>query len=169
MQFPLMELALACSSCAAQEAFWTDLFDAKVLFRGTMAGQPFVRLVACGVTFIFSEDPHFSPPPGPGQEWLYRNHIGLRVADLSAAIAYLEARGAVFTLTPAIVAQMLAARGDDGGSFFQTDYIAPPLTRARIDAGEYCHDVAILVGPDHLWIELNQITEPADTQWYPGG
>lgn len=34
--------------------------------------------------------------------------------------------------------------------------------------GEFKHDVAICVGPDHLWIELNQIKEPTDTAWYPG-
>ena len=52
--------------------------------------------------------------------------------------------------------------------YLETTYIAEPLTAQRIASGEFKHDVAILVGPDNLWIELNQIKEPSDTVWYPG-
>jgi hypothetical protein len=54
-----------------------------------------------------------------------------------------------------------------GKPYLETDFIAGPLTRERITAGEFRHDVAIFVAPDNLWIELNEIQEPQDTQWYP--
>lgn len=149
------------------EAFWVRMFDARVLFRGRMFGQPYVRLLACGITLIFREDPAFVAPPGPGEERQFRTHLGLRCADLEAAILELEARGAVFVVTPAVTRQMLATAPPGAIRAVETTYICPPLTRERIDAGEYQHQVALLVGPDHLWIELNQITEPADTGWYP--
>ena len=46
--------------------------------------------------------------------------------------------------------------------------VSPPLTAERMAAGEFKIDVAILAGPDNLWIELNEIHEPADTNWFPG-
>jgi catechol 2,3-dioxygenase-like lactoylglutathione lyase family enzyme len=163
-----IEVSMACSDCEAMEKFWVDLFGAKVIFRGQMAGQPFTRLTMPGVSLIFRQDPNFAAPAGPGQEWEYRNHLGLRVDDLDRAIADLESRGANFVLTPAKVRELQQKMGGGGmGKYLQTTYIAPPLSRERIDAGEFKHDVAILVGPDNLWVELNQIKEPADTQWYP--
>ncbi len=36
-------------------------------------------------------------------------------------------------------------------------------------AGEYAIDLAIMAGPDNWWIELNRITEPDDTSWFPFG
>ncbi len=160
-----MEVARACGDCAAMEAFWADLFGAEVLFRGEVGGDRFVRLRACGITLVFTESPDFAAPAGPGEERSFRDHVGLRVDDLDAAIRHLEGLGARFVVTPELVARWLASGGDV--PFFRTEYIAPPLTRARIDAGEYRHRVAILVGPDNLWVELNEVTEPADTRWYP--
>ncbi len=165
-RFIFMEVARPCSDCAAQEAFWTELFDAEVLFRGRVGGDRFLRLRACGATLVFTEDPTFEAPPGPGAERHFRAHLGLRVADLDAAMAVLHARGAHFVVTPAMVADWLASRDETAEPFFLTEYIAAPLSRARIDAGEYTHQVAILQGPDNLWIELNEITEPHDTSWY---
>lgn len=162
-----MEVSLACSSAAAMEAFWVRMFDARVIFRGRMAGQPFSRIVACGITLVFRKDSAFVPPPGPGQEWEFRNHLGLRVQDLSAAIAALEARGAHFVLTPEKVRELQRQRQDAASRYFETEFIAPPLTAERIANGEYHIDVAIMVGPDNLWIELNQVTEPEDTHWFP--
>ncbi len=166
--YPFIEISLSCSDAAAQEAFWCHLFEAQVLFRGRMMGQPFIRLLACGVTLVFREDPEFKPPPGPEEERLFCNHLGLRVPNLDEAIKELEARGARFVLTPEQVKTLQGQKGEGGEGFLITDYIAPPLTRARIAAGELRHEVAILLGPDNLWIELNEIHEPLDTQWYPG-
>ena len=166
-EYPFIEIAQACSNVAEMEAFWCDMFDAKVIFRGTMLGFPFSRLIACGITLVFREDPQFQPPPGPGEEFQYRNHLGLRVRDLDAAIGELEARGANFVLTPEKVRQYQQMKKEDGGKFLETTYIAPPLTAERIADGEFNIEVAIMAGPDNLWIELNQIKEPADTGWFP--
>lgn len=163
-----IEVSLPCSDVEAMEKFWVEMFGARVIFRGRMAGQPFSRLVMPGVSLVFREDPDFVPPPGPGEERHFRSHLGLRVADLDRAIADLESRGAKFVLTPALVRQFQQQKQSSGAKFLETTYIAPPLTRERIDAGEFRHDVAILVGPDNLWVELNEIHEPADAKWYPG-
>jgi catechol 2,3-dioxygenase-like lactoylglutathione lyase family enzyme len=165
--YRFIEVSLASRDVQAQEDFWTKMFGARVIFRGQMAGRPFTRLVACGISLIFREDPDLVLPPGPDEERQFRQHLGLRVDDLDAAIAELEAKGARFVMTPAMVRQAQKAKLGTGAPYLQTDYIAPPLTRARIDAGEFRHDVAIFAGPDNLWIELNAIREPADTQWYP--
>jgi catechol 2,3-dioxygenase-like lactoylglutathione lyase family enzyme len=165
-RYLFIEVSMACSDAEAMERFWVELFDARVVFRGLMAGQPFVRLVMPGVSLIFRQDPSFVAPPGPGEEWEYRNHLGVRVDDLDRAIADLESRGAKFVLTPAL-ARRLQQKQQGAMKYLETTYIAPPLTRERITAGEFKHDVAILVGPDNLWVELNQIREPEDTRWYP--
>ena len=167
--FPFIEVSMACCDIRAMEDFWHRLFDGKVLFRGQMMGRPFSRMIACGITLAFREDPDFTPPPGPGQEFMFRNHLGLRVHNLDNAIRELEARGAQFVLTPEIVRQLQQSKQDDGRKFLVTDYIAAPLTEERIANGEFRIDVAILAGPDNLWIELNEITEPHDTGWFPHG
>lgn len=165
--FRFMEVSLACSDVAEMEAFWVRMFDARVIFRGVMAGEPFSRLVMAGVTLVFRQETDRPLPPGPGEEFRYNNHLGLRVERLDTAIEALEAKGAQFVLKPASVKQWQQKADAASGKFLQTTYIAPPLTRERIDAGEYRHDVAIFVGPDNLWIELNEVREPADTQWFP--
>lgn len=167
-EYQFIEVSLACSDCEAMEAWWVKIFEAKVIFRGQMMGQPYSRIVVCGISLVFRQDPKLVAPAGPGEEWLYCNHLGLRVSDLEASIKQLEARGAQFTLTPEKVRELQKSTMSGGGKLLRTDFIAPPLTAERIAAGEFKHDVAILVGPDNLWIELNQIREPADTRWYPG-
>ena len=167
--YPFIEVSLACSNVAEMEAFWERLFDAKTIFRGRMMGCPFSRVIACGVTLVFREDPDYVPPPGPGAEFQFRNHLGLRVPDLDAAITELESRGANFVLTPEKVKQFQQMKQDDGEKFLQTDYVAAPLTEDRMAKGEFNIEVAILGGPDNLWIELNEIHEPEDTGWFPGG
>lgn len=164
-----MEISMACSNLLAMETFWQEMFDGKVIFRGRMMSQPYSRMIACGITFAFREDPDFVPPPGPGQEFMFRNHLGFRVRDLEAAIRQLEARGARFVLTPDIVRQLQQSKQGDGRKFLETDFVAAPLTTERIAAGEFKIDVAIMAGPDNLWIELNQIKEPGDTGWFPYG
>lgn len=167
--YRFMEVALATRDVQAQAEFWTRLFDAQVLFRGRMMGQPYLRIVACGITLIFRESPDLALPPGPGEEVDFLQHLGLRVGDLAEAIADLEGRGAKFVLTPATMGPFVKVwRERHGPTLFETDFIAPPLTRARLAAGELRHDVAILAGPDNLWIELNEIHEPPDLRWYPG-
>ncbi len=166
--YPFIELSYACSDVVAHERFWCDLFDAQVIFRGTIMGEPFSRVVACGVSLVFREDPDFVAPAGAGEERAWRNRIGLRVDDLDASVAALEAKGARFVLTPEQVRAYQRATGDDGTKMVCSTYIAPPLTAERIADGEFAHEVAILVGPDNVWVELNQIKEPADTRWYPG-
>ena len=166
-EYKFIEVSLACRDCAVQEEFWTRMFGAKVIFRGKMMSQPFVRLIACGITLIFREDKELPLPPGPGEERQYRQHFGLRVHDMESAIEDLESRGAKFVMTPALVRQYQQVKQSTGAKQFETDYIAPPLSRERIDAGEYKHDVAIFAGPDNLWIELNEVKEPLDTQWFP--
>lgn len=167
MNYRFMEVSLASRDVQAQEEFWVRMFGAQVIFRGKMMSQPFTRLLACGITLIFREDPLLQLPPGPGEERQFRQHLGLRVEDLEASIAELSARGAQFVMTPAMVREYQKATQRSGAKQLETDYIAKPLTRERIAAGEFKHDVAIFAGPDNLWIELNQIREPADTQWYP--
>lgn len=167
--YPFIEVSMACSDIGAMEEFWTRLFDGKVIFRGQMMGQPFSRMIACGITLAFREDPAHVPPAGPGEEFMFRNHLGLRVRNLDDAIRDLEAKGARFVLTPEIVRQLQQSKQDDGRKFLVTDYIAPPLTEERIANGEFSIDVAILAGPDNLWIELNEIREPEDTGWFPYG
>ena len=168
MEYRFIEVSLASRDVQVQEDFWTRMFDAKVIFRGRMMSQPFSRILACGITLVFRQDPDLILPPGPGEETQFRQHLGLRVTNLEAAIADLEAKGAHFVMSPALVRQYQKARQNTGGAFLETDFIAPPLTRERITAGEFRHDVAIFVGPDNVWIELNEIHEPADTSWYPG-
>ena len=167
MKYTFMEVSLASRDVQVQEDWWKKMFDAKVLFRGRMMSQPFSRILACGITIIFREDPELVLPPGPGEEKQFRQHLGLRVDDLEAAIAELEAKGAKFVMTPAMVRQYQKAMQGSGKPQLETDYIAAPLTRERITAGEFKHDVAIFAAPDNVWIELNQVKEPADTQWYP--
>ena len=166
--YPLMELSIACSSAEEQEKFWVKMFDAKVIFRGHMMGHRFSRLIVCGISIVFREDPDFVPPPGPGEEVLFNNHIGLRVADVRKAVAEMKARGAQFVLEPDTINEMVKAKMDDGHKIMETDYIAPPLNAERVAAGEYKIEVSIMAGPDNLWIELNQITEPEETNWFPG-
>ena len=103
--YPFIEVSLACTDVDEMEKFWVDMFDGKVIFRGKMMGQRFSRIIVCGVTLAFREDPDMPVPPGPGQEFHFRNHLGLRVTDLEAAIARLEGRGAKFAMTPAMVRQ----------------------------------------------------------------
>jgi hypothetical protein len=167
-QYPFIELSLACSDVTVMEDFWVHMFDGEVLFRGTMFNSPFSRILVCGVTLVFRQDPDFKTPPGPGKEFFFRNHIGLRVKDLKVAIDDLESRGAQFVLKPHDVIRLQKQKMENGGTLLSTSYIAPPLTKDRVLAGEYHTDVSILVGPDHLWIEINEIKEPSDTQWFPG-
>ena len=157
----LFEVALPCSDPQVMEHFFVRMFDAHVLERG----PAHCALSVGGIVLRLRRAADFRAPPGPGAERGFLNHLGWRVDDLEAAIADLTARGAHFVVTPALVRQWRAAAGEAGG-FVDTHFIAPPLTRARIDAGEFTHEVALLAGPDNLWIELNEVHEPPDVNWF---
>lgn len=80
--YQFIEVSLSCSNCEEMERFWVEKFDGKVIFRGKMMGQPFSRIMVCGISLIFRQNPNFIPPAGPGKEFLFENHLGLRVHDL---------------------------------------------------------------------------------------
>lgn len=168
-EYPFIEVSMACSNLAEMELFWERMFSGKVIFRGKMMGFPFNRMIVCGITLVFIEDPEYKAPPGPGQEFMFRNHLGLRVKDLEKTVEELQAKGANFVLTPQKVREFRQMQQDDGRKCLETEYIAPPLTAERIANGEFKMDVAIMSAPDNLWIELNQIQEPEDTHWFPHG
>ena len=161
-----IEVSMPCTDVELQEAFWVDLFDAKVIFRGRMNGQRFSRIIVAGVSLVFREDADFQPPPGPEQEFEFRRHLGLRVPDMDVAIQVLRDRGAHFVLTPDDVRRLQNLGGEEGQPLLEVDYIASPLTAARIARGEFKHEVAILVAPDNVWVELNEIRQPPDVRWY---
>lgn len=167
IECPFIELSMPCTDVTAMETFWSHYFGGEVIFRGRMLGQPFSRMLVCGVTLVFREDPDYAPPPGPGQEFMFRDHLGFRVRDLDESIAALEALGAQFVLTPERVKALQQMRDDDGDPFLQTDYAKAPLTTERLAQGEFKTRVAIMVGPDNIWVELNEIREPADARWFP--
>ena len=103
MNYRFIEVSLASRDIEVQERFWIEMFSAKVLFRGKMMSERFTRILTCGITLIFREQPDLELPPGPGEEQLYRQHLGLRVENLEASIAELAGRGAQFVITPAMV------------------------------------------------------------------
>jgi len=162
VSYDFMEVSFACSDVEVTTRFLERLFDAKVLFRGRMAGEPFVRLVACGITFVLrQQDPWPAAPP----DHRFRSHLGLKVDDLATAIDDLKAKGAKFVLEPSQVTQ-LQQKEQGGQRWLETTYVAPPLTLETLPDSGYRHDVAILEGPDHLWIELNEVHLPEGADWF---
>ena len=55
---------------------------------------------------------------------------------------------------------------EGAGKWMQTTFVAPPLTLETLHEGGYRHDVAILEGPDRLWIELNEVHMPPGVDWF---
>lgn len=163
MNYQFMEVSLACSDCDEMAAFFERMFDARVIFRGRMMGEPFVRIVACGITFIFRQQADWSARSG---DPAFRDHLGLKVTDLRAAIAHLRGRGATFVLDPDMVAKLQKGRTMSGTPMLETTYVAPPLELERLAESGYRHDVAILEGPDHLYVELNEVHMPPGVGWF---
>ena len=163
MQYQFMEVSLACSDCEEMTAFFQRLFDGKVIFRGRMMGEPFVRIVACGITFIFRQQADWRDK---GADQAFRNHLGLKVNDLERAIADLRSRGAEFVLDPAMVARLQKSRSPGGVAMLETTFVAEPLSLDRLSESGYRHDVAILEGPDHLYVELNEVHMPEGVDWF---
>ena len=163
MEYRFMEVSMACSNCEEMAAFFERMFDAKVIFKGRMAGEPFVRIVACGITFIFRQETgRATPPPDPH----FRNHLGLKVSDLSGAIADLKSRGARFVVEPEMVAKMQQQKGQGGAPYLVTTFVAEPLSVDTIAESGYRHDLAIFEGPDGLYLELNEVHQPQGVDWF---
>jgi catechol 2,3-dioxygenase-like lactoylglutathione lyase family enzyme len=163
LAYEFMEVSLGCSDAEEMAAFFERMFDGKVIFRGRMAGEPFARMVACGITFVFRQETGRGPsPPDPH----YRDHLGLKVADMEAAIADLKARGAVFEVEPSMVKGMQQQQQDDGEPYFVATFVAEPLSLETLGASGYRHDVAIFRGPDGLAIELNEVHMPEGVDWF---
>lgn len=163
MDYRFMEVSLACSDCDEMTRFFERMFDARVIFRGRMMGEPFVRIVACGITFIFRQQTNWA---ARADDPAFRNHLGLKVADLAGAIAELRARGATFVLDPAMVGRLQKGRTEGGVPMLETTYVAPPLALERLAESGYRHDVAILEGPDRLYVELNEVHMPTGVDWF---
>jgi hypothetical protein len=85
-EYSFMEVSLACSDCEEMARFFEQMFDGKVIFRGRMLGEPFVRIIANGITYVFRQQTDF--------------HLGVRVGSLEKAVAELKGRGANFVLDP---------------------------------------------------------------------
>ncbi len=163
MDARLMEVSLACSDCEEMSAYFERILGGVVLFRGLMAGEPFVRLAVAGGTLVFRQQPDW---PGSQRDDKFRNHIGFRVPDLAAAVAEVQARGGHFVLAPEQVRSLQRQRFDSGEPYLKTTYVAPPLTLDSISGSGYRHDVAIFEGPDHLAIELNEVHEADGLCWF---
>ncbi len=159
-----MEVSLACSDAEQMADFFERMLGATTVLRGSIGGEPYVRVVLCGVTFVFRQDPSW---PGSPDDPRFRNHLGFKVDDLAAAVAELEQRGAQFVFKPdATPAWDRAAEADADEPFVRTTFVAPPLTLESLADGGYHHEVAILRGPDGLLIELNEVRLPAGVDWY---
>jgi len=162
-EFEFMEVSLACSDCEAMAAFFERMFDARVIFRGRMMGEPFVRIVANGITYAFRQQTDFTPPP---PDFRFRSHLGVRVSSLEKGVAELKARGAKFLLDPERVKQLQKTTDGSGTTLLETTWVAPPLTLETLPTSGYKNDVAILEGPDNLYIELNEVAMPEGIDWF---
>ena len=163
MDYRFVEVSLACSDAEEMAKFFERMFDAKVIFKGRMAGEPFVRIVACGITFVFRQQTGRGETP-PDRH--FRSHLGLKVQNLEAAIAELKSRGARFVVEPEMVAKLQHQEGSGGEPYLVTTYVAPPLSPETIQASGYRHDLAIFEGPDRLYLELNEVHQPEGVDWF---
>ena len=59
---PFMEVSMAYSDCEEMAQFFERMFDAQVIFRGRMLGEPFVRTIANGITYVFRQQTDFKDP-----------------------------------------------------------------------------------------------------------
>ncbi|MGH0033642.1 MAG: VOC family protein [Myxococcota bacterium] len=162
-EYQFMEVSLACSDCEEMVRFFEQIFDAKVIFRGRMMGEPFARIVANGITYAFRQQTDFAAPEA---DFFFRNHLGVRVADLENAVAALKERGAKFVLDPEMVKGLQKGKSDGGTPMLETTWVAEPLTLESLPTSGYKNDVAILEGPDHLYIELNEVEMPEGVDWF---
>lgn len=159
MELRFFEVQETVPDAAAAAAFFERMLDGEVLFRGAMAGLPFVKLKVGDLTLVLIEDAARAAPVDP--IGYLRRHLGFRVRELDAAMAELTARGARFVVTPASVDE-LRRRG--GPAWVRIDHARPPLDPST--SHRYRFRVAIFEGPGNLFIELNELTMPADLDWH---
>ena len=159
MELRFFEVQETVADAAAAAAWFERVMAGQVLFRGTMVGLPFVKLKVGDLTLVLIEDP--AAAIAPSAHGYLRRHLGFRVRDLDAAIAELEARGARFLVTPAMVDAM-RARG--GPSWVHIDEARAPL--APSTSHRYRFRVAIFEGPGGLYLELNQLDLPPELDWH---
>jgi hypothetical protein len=162
-EYSFMEVSLACSDCEEMARFFEQMFDGKVIFRGRMLGEPFVRIIANGITYVFRQQTDFA---APGLDFALRNHLAVRVSSLEKSVAELKERGANFVLDPDMVKEMQKKRTEGGTPMLEMTYVAEPLNLETLAGSGYKNDVAIFEGPDHLYIELNEVELPPGAEWF---
>ena len=159
MELVFFEVQETVADAAAAAAFFERMLDGVVLFRGEMVGLPFVKMKVGDLTLVLIEDPARAPAPDP--VGYLRRHLGFRVRDLDRAMADLRARGAEFVVTPADVDEF---RRRGGREWVRIDHARAPLDAAT--SHRYRFRVAIFKGPGGLFLELNELSMPADLDWH---
>lgn len=159
MELRFFEVQEVVPDAAAAAAFFERMLDGQVLFAGEMLGLPFVKLKVGDLTLVLIEDPRAVPPPDP--MGYLRRHLGFRVRDLDRTMAELAARGAEFVVTPATVDE---ARRRGGREWVRIDRARPPLDATT--SHRYRFRVAIFKGPGGLFVELNELSMPAELDWH---
>ena len=83
--------------------FYADMFGAEII-RSAPGGKPRIDLNLGGQAIFIAEvapgDKTGAPPDSPYQGL---DHIGLKVADIDAAVAELKAKGVKFTMDPTTI------------------------------------------------------------------
>ena len=143
--------------------FFERMFDAKIIFRGRMLGEPFVRIIANGITYVFRQQTDFKDP---GPDFALRNHPRLRVSNLDEAVAALNGRGANFALDPNKVKETQKQRTEGDRPMLEMTCVAEPLALETLAESGYKNDVAMFEAPDHLYIELNEVELPPRVDWF---
>ncbi len=103
MHYSLDHIHVRCSDLNAAVAYYEKMFDAKEVARADAKGMPIITLKMAGERFCFSprrEGVDIDLKPGDPAWGLYQ--IGLKVEDLDAAKAELEARGAQISRGPLV-------------------------------------------------------------------
>jgi catechol 2,3-dioxygenase-like lactoylglutathione lyase family enzyme len=159
VELTFFEVQETVPDLATATRFFERMLDAHVLFRGEMVGLPFAKLKVADLTLVLIEDAAAAARPDPFG--YVRRHLGFRVRDLDRAMAELTARGAEFVVTPASVDE-LRRRG--GREWVRIDEARPPLDPST--SSRYRFRVAIFKGPGGLFLELNELSMPADIDWH---
>lgn len=159
MELTFFEVQETVPDAGAAATFFERMLDGEVLFRGEMVGLPFVKMKVGDLTLVLIEDAAAARPPDPFG--YVRRHLGFRVRDLDRAMAELVARGAEFVVTPAAVDER---RRRGGKEWVRIDHARAPLDASTSD--RYRFRVAIFKGPGGLFLELNELTMPADIDWH---
>ena len=117
MQYSLDHIHVRSSDVAASIAYFKKMFDAKEVAKGELKGMSFTILEMAGIRFSFSpkrEEVNIRLQPHEPGWGVYQ--IGLKVANLDAALAELKERGAETSVEPVTVKEGLRVffvRGPD--------------------------------------------------------